>query len=31
VRPPWVIAAEDAPGVMTNVTVNEALSIYATE
>lgn len=31
VRPPWVIATEDAPGVMTNVTVNEALSIYATE
>ncbi len=31
VRPPWVSAAEDAPGVMTNVTVNEALSIYASE
>ena len=31
VRPPWVTAAQDAPGVMTNVTVNEALSIYASE
>jgi pimeloyl-ACP methyl ester carboxylesterase len=31
VRPPWVIAAEDAPGVMTNVSVNEALSIYESE
>lgn len=31
VRPPWVTAAEDAPGVMTNVTVSEALSIYASE
>lgn len=31
VRPPWVTTAEDAPGVMTNVTVNEALSIYASE
>ncbi len=28
VRPPWVVATEDAPGVMTNVSVNEALSIY---
>lgn len=31
VRPPWVMATEDAPGVMTNVSVNEALSIYASE
>jgi pimeloyl-ACP methyl ester carboxylesterase len=29
VRPPWVVATQEAPGVMTNVTVNEALAIYA--
>lgn len=31
VRPPWVSAAQDAPGVMNNITVNEALAIYAVE
>jgi pimeloyl-ACP methyl ester carboxylesterase len=31
VRPPWVVATQDAPGVIVNVTVNEALAIFANE
>jgi pimeloyl-ACP methyl ester carboxylesterase len=31
VRPPWVVATQDAPGVMVNVSVNEALAIFASE